>query len=69
MKRISVTGWVPASEKEGQILDACDLSFIVTRNTIRNAIPKKKVEALETFGMDEELKKVRVTVEIDVEFL
>ena len=66
-RRISITGWVPEDENETKTLRECSLSAKEIRQTIRGAIPKTKVEAKDLFSFG--IKKVRVTVEIDVETL
>jgi hypothetical protein len=69
MKRISVTGYVPSRETEREILEACSLAERELRKTVRDATPRLKKEAIKEFGPKVPLKKVRITVEIDVEVL
>ena len=70
MKRISVTGWVPIEERETVTLRACKLHPDDIRERIKFAIAKKKADALKKFAVrPAEVKRVRVTVEIDVEVL
>jgi arginase family enzyme len=66
MKRISMIGYVPANEKETNTLKECGLTTTNIRDKLKAGITKTKKEAIELFGEDDP-KKVRVTVTIDVE--
>jgi len=68
-KKVSVTGWVPKDETEMQTLeDGCLLDLDELRSKINNGIYPTKKKALSS-EESEEWKKVRVTVEINVEKL
>ena len=69
MKRVSVTGWVGAKTKEMNLLDWLNLSPKALRDDIQLELAKTKKEFFEEFPETTEAKKVRVTVEVDVEEL
>jgi hypothetical protein len=63
MKRISVVGWVGKNEKEMKILEDCEMQPSVIRDCLKYGLYRRKTDA----GPNP--KRVRVTVEIDVEVL
>jgi hypothetical protein len=72
MKRIAVTGWIEKDATETEILEYCLLDKDFIRGSIENVLwPRKKaaVEARDTLSTGIEFKRVRVSVEIDVEEL
>ena len=73
MKRISVTGWVPIEESETVTLEECELEPTEIRARMQAVLEKKKADALKRYavsvGTPSGVKRVRVTVEIDVEVL
>ena len=63
MKRISVTGWVPAKQKENVTLDYCNLRTQLLREEMKFGVAQKRGD------VEGPAKKVRVTCVIDVETL
>ena len=63
MKRISVTGWVPAKQKEGVTLEWCNLVPKGIREDMKRYMASRRGDILGP------AKKVRVTCVIDVETL
>lgn len=67
MRRYSKTGWVPKDERETAILNNVGLNGDTIKRILKNIIPRKTVAIASFDGV--ELKKVRVSVEVDVETL
>ncbi len=68
MRRISVTGWVEDWLRENVLLEDCGLDPHRLRSRIKDNVWATKKEAQKDVGRGG-LKRVRVTVEVDVEEL
>lgn len=68
MRRISVTGWVPEDETEGTILYHACLDPYDLRKNMEGAVYLTK-KGYESILENVPGKRVRITVEIDVEVL